>query len=205
MQDLLIYSLKGLSEVVIKGGLDVNQLGPANYELINSLFMTITNANFDDDAFERQIVKVMGLRDELAASVGVALGDAATFQVAGREAMLAKASGVGVLATENEDVRSLRELSSYGLKGMAAYTEHAYNLGKENPAIYAFMYEALAATLNDGLTADELVALTLKTGEYGVAAMALLDGANTGPLRQPGNHRSQHRCSRQSGDPDLRP
>ncbi len=185
LQDLLVYTAKGLSEIVIKGGLDVNELETANFELINSLFMTITNANFDDEAFERQILKMIGIRDELAAKVEVELGDAATFHVEGRGAMLEKAAAVGVLATENEDVRSLRELVIYGLKGMAAYTEHAYNLGKQNTAIYAFMYEALAATLNDGLTADELVTLTLRTGEMGVAAMALLDEANTSRYGNP--------------------
>ena len=99
--------------------------------------------------------------------------------------MLEKAEAVGVLATENEDVRSLRELIVYGLKGMAAYTDHARILGKEDFGIYAFLYEALAATLDDGLTADQLVALTLKTGEYGVKAMALLDGANTAKYGNP--------------------
>ena len=99
--------------------------------------------------------------------------------------MLEKASTVGVLATENEDVRSLRELIIYGLKGMAAYTHHALNIGKENSEINAFVYEALAATLDDSLTADQLVALTLKTGQFGVAAMALLDEANTSKYGNP--------------------
>jgi len=185
LQDLLTYSLKGVGEIVTKGKLDVNLLSEINFELINSLFMFITNANFDDDAIERQIVKVNGLRDQLAAKVSVPLGDAATYQVSGRDAMLVKGTAVGVLSTEHVDVRSLRELIIYGLRGMAAYTEHAYNLGKQNPAIYAFMYEALAATLNDSLTADELVALTLRTGEHGVAAMALLDEANTSRYGNP--------------------
>jgi hydroxylamine reductase len=99
--------------------------------------------------------------------------------------MLEKASKIGVLATENEDVRSLRGLITYGIKGMAAYAHHALNLGKENPDIYAFIYEAIAATINDKLSADELVALTLKTGEFGVAAMALLDEANTSKYGNP--------------------
>ncbi len=98
---------------------------------------------------------------------------------------LKKASQVGVLATENEDVRSLRELIIYGLKGMAAYAEHAYNIGKEDISIYSFVYEALSATLDDTLSANDLVALTLKTGEYGVKTMALLDEANTSKYGNP--------------------
>ena len=115
-------------------------------------------------------------RDELRAKANVDnLHDAARFQVDSKVDMLEKASSVGVLSTKDEDIRSLRELITYGLKGMAAYTHHALNIGKENNEIYAFVYEALAATLDDTLTADELVALTLKTGEYGVKVMALLD------------------------------
>ena len=102
-----------------------------------------------------------------------------------RASMLEKASIVGVLATENEDVRSLRELIIYGLKGMAAYTHHALNIGKENVEINEFIYEALAATLDNSLTADQLVALTLKTGQFGVSAMALLDEANTSKYGNP--------------------
>ncbi len=185
LEDLLVYALKGVAEVVTKGKIATETIPAVNFELINSLFMTITNANFDDAAIEKQIRKVLALRDELAAKISASWGEAATFQVGTREDMLAKAAAVGVLATENEDVRSLRELVIYGLKGMAAYTEHAYNLGKENQAIYAFMYEALAATLDDSLSADQLVALTLKTGEFGVAAMALLDEANTSTYGNP--------------------
>jgi hydroxylamine reductase len=99
--------------------------------------------------------------------------------------MLAKAENIGVLATVNEDVRSLREMIIYGLKGMAAYAEHAFNLGKEDLTVNQFIYEALAATLDDSLSADALVALTLKTGEHGVKAMALLDGANTSRYGSP--------------------
>jgi hydroxylamine reductase len=99
--------------------------------------------------------------------------------------MLDKAASVGVLATENEDLRSLREMIIYGLKGMAAYAEHAKNIGKENPDINHFIYEALAATLEDTLSADDLVALTLKTGEFGVKVMALLDEANTSKYGNP--------------------
>ena len=212
LQDLLIYTVKGVSDIVVKGGLDAKDLGEVNHEVLKSLFMTITNANFDDAAFVKEINKMIGLRDNLRAMVvagpaaeagfmkkllGLAketpskgiplssLHDAAVFTVGSKADMLAKAAGVGVLATENEDIRSLRELIIYGLKGYAAYAHHALNLGKESDEIYAFVYEALAATLNDGLGADELVALTLKTGEYGVKAMALLDGANTSKYGNP--------------------
>ncbi|NJP41251.1 hydroxylamine reductase [Oscillospiraceae bacterium HV4-5-C5C] len=186
LQDLLIYTLKGISEIVVKGKLDIKNLGKTNYEMLNSLFMTITNANFDDGSIEKQILKMIAIRDGIRKTAIVEkLHDAATFTVDSRASMLEKTASVGVLATENEDVRSLREMITYGLKGMAAYTEHAKNIGKENVEISAFIYEALAATLDDSLTADDLVALTLKTGEYGVKAMALLDEANTSRYGNP--------------------
>jgi hydroxylamine reductase len=186
LQDLLIYSLKGISEVVVNGKIDVKGITNVNHMVINSLFMTITNANFDDAAIEKQIHNMLALRNELKRDVLLKnMHDAVTFNVNSRDSMLAKALSVGVLSTENEDVRSLRELIIYGLKGVAAYTEHAFNLGKENPDIYAFAYEALSATLDDTLTADDLVALTLKTGEFGVKAMALLDEANTSRYGNP--------------------
>lgn len=186
LQDLLIYACKGVSEVVTKGKLDVNALSEVNHEVLKSLFITITNANFDEAAIEKQIQNMIRLRDELGQKTsGVQLGDAGLFTVTDRASMLEKASTVGVLATENEDVRSLRELIIYGLKGMAAYTHHALNIGKENVEINAFIYEALAATLDNSLTADQLVALTLKTGQFGVSAMALLDEANTSKYGNP--------------------
>jgi hydroxylamine reductase len=186
LQDLLIYTLKGISEIVVKGKLDVKTLGETNYEVLSSLFMTITNANFDDGSIEKQIMKMIAARDKLRNSVAsTGLHDAATFTVSSRESMLEKAATVGVLSTTNEDVRSLREMITYGLKGMAAYAEHAKNIGKEDLAINAFIYEALAATLDDSLSADDLVALTLKTGEYGVKVMALLDAANTSRFGNP--------------------
>lgn len=186
LQDLLIYALKGISEVVVKGKLDPAGIPEVNHEVLRSLFMTITNANFDPDAIEVQVSKAISLRDALKAKATAAgSNDAALFEADTKAAMLEKAASVGVLATGNEDVRSLRELITYGLKGMAAYAEHALNLGKEDLSIYAFIYEALAATLDDGLGADELVALTLRTGEFGVKAMALLDGANTAKYGAP--------------------
>lgn len=186
LQDLLIYTLKGISQIIVNSKSDVSKLGDLNYQMLNSLFMTITNANFDDCSIEKQIIKMIAIRDTLNHSVDVGnLHDAATFTVNSRESMLEKATAVGVLSTTNEDIRSLREMITYGLKGMAAYTEHARNIGKESLDVNAFIYEALAATLNDSLSADELVALTLKTGEYGVKAMALLDEANTSKYGNP--------------------
>ncbi|NLV36158.1 MAG: hydroxylamine reductase [Clostridiaceae bacterium] len=186
LQDLLIYTLKGISEIIVKGKLDVKSLGETNYEVLSSLFMTITNANFDDGSIEKQIMRMIAVRDELRNSVAcVSLHDSATFTVNSRESMLEKAATVGVLSTENEDVRSLREMITYGLKGMAAYAEHAKNIGKEDLAINSFIYEALAATLDDSFCANDLVALTLKTGEYGVRVMALLDEANTSRFGNP--------------------
>jgi len=186
LQDLLVYSVKGIAEIVVKGKLDVKKLDVVNHEVLNSLFITITNANFDDIAIEKQIQKILGFRNDLKKRLtGVQLSDAANFEVSDRASMLEKASKVGVLATDNEDVRSLRAVITYGLKGMAAYTHHALNIGKENPDIYTFIYEAMAATLDDSLSADDLVALTLKTGQYGVSAMALLDDANTSRYGNP--------------------
>lgn len=184
LQDLLIYTTKGIAEIIQKG--HATATSTINHEVLKSLFITITNANFDDEAIVAQINKMIGLRNELKNQVsGIALGDAANFEVTDKASMLEKAAAIGILSCENEDVRSLREMIIYGLKGMAAYTHHALNLGKENQAIYAFIYEGLAATLEDTLTADDLVALTLKTGELGVAAMALLDEANTSRYGNP--------------------
>ena len=186
LQDLLIYVTKGISEIVVKGKVDVKSISEVNHEVLKSLFITITNANFDDGAIENQIHKMIEFRNELKKQLsGVNLGDAAEFEVSDRASMLDKASKVGVLSTENEDVRSLREMIIYGLKGMAAYTHHALNIGIEDLAINAFVYEALASTLDDSLSADDLVALTLKTGEFGVKAMALLDEANTSKYGNP--------------------
>ncbi|KEZ90505.1 hydroxylamine reductase [Lacrimispora celerecrescens] len=186
LQDLLVYAVKGISEIVVKTKTDAAELHTINHEVLTSLFITITNANFDADAIETQIVKVLGLRDQLAKDTEYnGNQDAAVFTVDSRESMLSKASSVGVLATENEDIRSLRELIIYGIKGLAAYTEHAYNIGKEDVSIYSFIYEGMAATLDNSLTADDLVALTLKTGEYGVKGMALLDEANTSRYGNP--------------------
>jgi len=186
LQDLLIYVLKGISDVVVKGKLDIKTIENINHELTNSLFMTITNANFDPEAIEEKIRKMLSLRDNLRQQVKADnLHDAATFELKTKEEMIEKSRSVGVLSILPEDIRSLKEMIKYGLKGMAAYAEHASNLGKEDMEIYKFIYEALAESLDESLTADELVKLTLKTGEYGVKVMALLDEANTSRYGNP--------------------
>lgn len=186
LMDLLIYTMKGISEVIIKGNLDVKQLGEVNHEIIKGLFMTITNANFNEEVFEAEIRKIIAMRDQLREGApGIIFHDAAVFQLNAMEEMIFKASDVGIFNTKDPDIRSLRQLITYGLKGMAAYTHHALNLGFEDSEIFEFIYKALAATLDDSLSLEELVALTLKTGEYGVRSMALLDSANTSKYGNP--------------------
>lgn len=197
LQDLLIYTLKGISEIVVKGRLGGMALEAINHEFMKSLFMTITNANFDDDAIIQQIKKMISLRDELHENIPTEnisdsstqqaglLHDAATFEVKSMRELTFKASYVGYSAKENVDIRSLRQLITFGIKGLAAYSHHASNLGKEDNALYAFFYEALAATLDDSLTIEELIALTIKVGRFGVTAMALLDEGNTSRYGNP--------------------
>ncbi|GCD11120.1 hydroxylamine reductase [Clostridium tagluense] len=185
MQDLLIYVLKGISIYATRA----RKLGVENQEInkfvANGLFMTITNANFDKTRFIETITKALELREviksELLNAGGVIEGnlpECATW-IGNTSEFESKSMNVGVLKTENEDVRSLRELVIYGIKGIAAYTEHGYNLGYENNDIYAYMQKGLTQTTNDSLSVDELVALVLECGKYGVDAMALLDEANT--------------------------
>ncbi|MCT4618301.1 MAG: hydroxylamine reductase [Marinisporobacter sp.] len=187
LQDLMIYTLKGMAIVAEEGKKIDVEFPKVDHFTMNGLFMTITNANFDEEMFIEKIKEGLALREEMKDTLknkGVTLNDlhdAATWTADSVSAIKAKADSiqVGVLATENEDVRSLRELITYGLKGMAAYAKHANHLGKDNKEIYAFIAKALVATLDDTLSADELVALTLETGKYGVDVMALLDAANT--------------------------
>ena len=193
LQDLMIYAVKGLSQLGLKADEIAYKMEGLDRFVIEALFMTITNANFDNDRFFAKIKEALVLRDKLKADLiekGVDLSDlkdAATFTVNSNDDIVFKseASEVGVLATENEDVRSLRELIIYGIKGMAAYAEHAMNLGYEDEDISKFIRRAMAATMDDSLTADDLVALTLETGEYGVTTMALLDKANTSTYGNP--------------------
>lgn len=186
LQDLLIYTLKGISQIIVIGKLDVKQLNEVNHQVLKSLFMTITNANFDDESIIQQIKKMMSLRDELKEKVSSdSLHDAATFEIKSVRDMAFKASYVGYNPTENEDITSLRQLITFGIKGLAAYTHHALNLGKENEEIYSFIYEALAATLDNELSVDDLISLTMKAGQFGVTAMALLDEGNTSKFGNP--------------------
>ncbi|MFD1776879.1 hydroxylamine reductase [Paenibacillus rhizophilus] len=186
LQDLLLYTVKGISIYAVKGReLGVTDIASEQF-IIKSLFATITNANFDRDGFIARVREGIVIRDgwkkRLDGSLAsVLLGghDAALWTPGTDEELEAKAAAVGVLATEHEDVRSLRELLTYGLKGMAAYLEHAAVLGYHEAGSQAFLERGLAATLNDELTADELVGLVMECGKYGVDVMALLDRANT--------------------------
>ena len=195
LQDMLVWVTKGLSEVAVRMR-EENQNVPdgVNSQVVENLFITITNANFDDEAIIRKIKETLEMKRELAKSLSGTepMSPAALWDDG--EHMEEKAKSVGVLSTEDEDIRSLRELITYGLKGMAAYLKHAAALeakaenrntadGKRDTA--AFLEKALAATLNPALTAEELTALALETGEYGVTAMALLDEANTSSYGHP--------------------
>lgn len=183
LQDLLVFALRGLATVAERREMaNDKKIG----ELITrSLFITITNANFDNAAISAAVTEVLAMRDKIkcAGSCACSVPDCVTWSGSPDE-YAAKAVSVGVLSTENEDIRSLRSLLTYGLKGIAAYTHHAEMLGKEDEKIYAFLVEGLAA-LDKDLSADELVALVLKTGECGVNTMALLDAANTGAYGNP--------------------
>ena len=200
LQDLLLHTEKGVaaySAVFRKNGKAKELLeGKVNRYLINSLFITITNANFDDAAILDEIKAGLKLREELKAlatdeekkEAEKYGADLVNWYYESDEDLIKfseNQSVVGVLRTENEDVRSLRELIIYGLKGLAAYAEHAFNLGKTSEEIFAFVEEALLGTMDDSLTAEQLIALTMKTGEYGVKVMALLDEANTSVLGTP--------------------
>ncbi len=186
MQDLLVYVTKGLSAVTTAlraQGLPVD--GTVNHLITLNLFTTITNANFDKAAIEARIRATLEVKADLLTRVEErdSLPEAALWD--GSDDWEEKAKTVGVLSTENEDIRSLRELITYGLKGLSAYSKHANALMQEDGEVDAFLQRALAATLDDGLTADDLVALTLETGKYGVQGMALLDKANTGAYGNP--------------------
>ena len=186
MQDLLVYVTKGLSAVTTAlraQGLPVER--SVNHLITLNLFTTITNANFDKEAIEARIRATLEAKTDLLARVKEreSLPEAALWDGSGDWTV--KAAQVGVLSTENEDIRSLRELITYGLKGLSAYSKHANALMQDDDEVDAFLQRALAATMDDGLTADDLVALTLETGKYGVQGMALLDKANTGAYGNP--------------------
>lgn len=188
LQDLLIYVTKGLSEITTRLRSEGKEIPAAIDRLITTnLFMTITNANFDDDRFIDRINATLSSRDELFEQLhdDTGLSDAASWQYRTAEERTLKADKVGVLDTGNEDLRSLRELTLYGLKGMAAYNKHANVLGYADTAIDAFLQKALAKTLDDSLSTDDLTSLVLETGSFGVKVMALLDTANTSTYGNP--------------------
>ena len=179
LQDLLIYNLKGiayLAESKIQKGEDINAIGKL---ICDSLFATITNANFDNARITELIKGAVAMKKQLAEEAGMKdAPEAASWINTDSTVFIEKGKTVGVLSTENEDVRSLRELLIYGLKGIAAYMDHAVVLGYSDSDIYKFMIVGLASTLKD-LSVDEMIALVLKCGETGVKVMALLDKANT--------------------------
>lgn len=192
LQDLLIFVLKGISIYAVQA----RELGIIRQDvdqfIMESLFATITNANFDKARFVELVRKGLSLREEMKQEILKAGGvipanlhESATWTAETVEEFEQKAAQVGVLSTENEDVRSLRELLTYGLKGMAAYAEHAVTLGYNDSGIFSFMVKGLAAVTDDNLSADELVALVLEAGKYGVEVMALLDKANTSTYGSP--------------------
>ena len=181
MQDLLVYATKGLSCVTTRMREEGTPVGKeVNHLVTRNLFITITNANFDRAAIRKAITETLQVKQELLGTLKNKNGlpDAAIWNVA-EDTFDAKAAGVGVLATKDEDIRSLRELITYGLKGLSAYSKHANALLQDNEEVDAFIQKALSKTLDDSLSVDDLVALTLETGKYGVEGMALLDKANT--------------------------
>ncbi|MDU2490964.1 MAG: hydroxylamine reductase [Clostridium celatum] len=184
MQDLLIYATKGLSEVTTrmrKEGKNIDK--ELNHFITLNLFTTITNANFDNEVFYSRVKETLRIKREIIEKLDNKenLSEVALWEASSNEEMNKKSNSdeVGVLATKNEDVRSLRELITYGLKGLSAYSKHANALGYDNEEIDAFMQEILAKLLDDSLTVEELITLTLETGKVGVDGMALLDTANT--------------------------
>lgn len=180
MQDLLVYVTKGISAITTALRQEGKQVSAKINHLITlNLFTTITNANFDKESIESRIRATLTEKEVLLKQVTnlTVLPEAAKWN--GAENWEEKARTVGVLSTENEDIRSLRELITYGLKGLSAYSKHANVLLEDNDEVDAFLQKALAATLNDNLSVEDLIALTMETGKYGVSGMAMLDKANT--------------------------
>ena len=180
MQDLLVYVTKGISAITTALRQEGKQVSvKINHLITLNLFTTITNANFDKESIESRIRATLTEKEVLLKQVTnlTVLPEAAKWN--GSENWEEKARTVGVLSTENEDIRSLRELITYGLKGLSAYSKHANVLLKDNDEVDAFLQKALAATLNDNLSVEDLIALTMETGKYGVSGMAMLDKANT--------------------------
>lgn len=180
MQDLLIYVTKGISAVTTALRQEGKQVSAEINHLITlNLFTTITNANFDKESIEARIRATLTEKEVLLAQITdpSVLPEAAKWNGSGN--WEEKAQTVGVLSTKNEDIRSLRELITYGLKGLSAYSKHANVLLKDDSEVDTFLQQALAATLDDNLNMEDLIALTMETGKHGVSGMALLDKANT--------------------------
>lgn len=188
MQDLLVYVTKGISVITTRlraEGKEVEK--EINHLVTLNLFTTITNANFDEDAIVSRIFTTLEKKKELLGQLDnkEGLPEAALWESFNRNEFASKANKVGVLSTQNEDIRSLRELITYGLKGLSAYSKHANALLEDDEQVDVFLQSALAKTLDDNLSVDELVALSLETGKYGVNGMALLDRANTSAYGNP--------------------
>ena len=194
LQDVLVFVVKSVANYSNQLRQLENTDEKVNEYILKGLFITITNANFDDNEIELEVKKGLELRNMLRTKLlelGGEVNDKfegtllTTFEYKGKESLEEVGKAVGVLRTENEDVRSLREVILYGLKGMAAYAYHAYNLGKNDEELYDFYERALLATIDESKTAEELIALVIETGKYGVNAMALLDAANNGAFGMP--------------------
>ena len=189
MQDLLVYVTKGLAAVATRARKEGKRVDKKiNHRITLNLFTTITNANFDKEDLVGYIKKTLELKEKLLSEIEnkEGLSQAALWNESEQEfGNKAVSNAVGVLSTENEDVRSLRELITYGLKGLAAYSKHANALMQENEEIDAFIQEALTKIQEDTLSVDDLIALTMETGKFGVEGMALLDGANTSTYGNP--------------------
>nr|WP_319398355.1 hydroxylamine reductase [uncultured Carboxylicivirga sp.] len=187
LQDLLLYTTKGVAIWSQLGSDNGINTAKADKYIIDALFITITNANFDSNKIVKKIKEGYAIQDELKAQLDAPaeLHDSAVYRAKDQNEMESKSLLIGILSIENEDIRSLKELLTYGLKGMAAYGEHAWNLGFENPEIHAFIRKALISTTKGNITADELLPLVLECGKFGVDVMALLDKANTESFGHP--------------------
>ncbi|MGB4177101.1 MAG: hydroxylamine reductase, partial [Halanaerobiales bacterium] len=197
LQDLLIYVMKGIAvyaEEAKEFGVQDERVG---LFITRGLFSTITNVSFDPEDFEAKIKEAFALREDIKRQLFEAyqaekgeeynkeLPDECTWYSENSNDSYAKGASIGILSIEDEDIRSLKELLTYGLKGIAAYVEHAYVLERKSEEIFAFMIEAMAATVDPEKTVEELIALVMKCGEIAVQAMALLDEANTGRYGNP--------------------
>jgi hydroxylamine reductase len=191
LQDLLLFVMKGISYYA----LELRKKGYTDMEpdvfVMKGLFSTITNANFNKSAFFERIRQGLALRDKLKLKFHSLDGDeqnvpeCAVWYSNDEAAFEAKAQLIGYLSFSNEDIRSLRGLITFGIKGLAAYAEHAWNLGHHDPEVFSFMHKALLATVNDQLTTDDLLSIVTEAGSYGVKVMALLDAANTARYGNP--------------------